>query len=370
MASTGATHWAVAIASSAGTVRTASGSGGTIAWTWNGTDGSGHHVPDGRYTAAIGVADAAGNRAIRVFPLIVDTTRPAITRTASPATFSPNADGIADTTRLAWSANEPVTGQASIVRGSRTLRTWRIGGTTGGTISWDGRTGAGRAAADGHYALRIDVRDTGGNRTVATTSVTVDRTAGGLRWAGNLYPQDGDHLAQSAALAWTQTRTARATLAIYDASGALVRSVFANRSLRAGGHTWTWNGRNAAGAYVPQGAYQARLTVRSSLGTSVLTRTVTAAAFVVTPSASRVKPGQTLRVTIRAVEPLASKPVVVFTQPGRAARSVTATRSADGSYRVSFPVRSGPSGAATVVVSARDTGRGLDRTTVPIRVAS
>ena len=61
--------------------------------------------------------------------------------------------------------------------------------------------------------------------------------------------------------------------------------------------------------------YLARLTVAASLGTPVLERPVWVAAFAVTPSATRVRAGQTLRVTIRAIEPLRSRPVVTFRQP-------------------------------------------------------
>ena len=90
----------------------------------------------------------------------------------------------------------------------------------------------------------------------------MDRTAGFLRWSGSFFPQDGDALAATARLTWRLTRAATTTLALYDASGGLVRTVWTNRSQAAGTRTWTWDGRLADGTYAPQGAYTAMLTVR------------------------------------------------------------------------------------------------------------
>src|SRR4029077_16584034 len=130
------------------------------------------------------------------------------------------------------------------------------------------------------------------------------------------------------------------------------------------------NGRLANGAFAPQGRYEARLSVKSSLGTVVLVRPVWAGAFAATPSATTVKPGQTLRIAFTTIETLRSKPVVSFKQPGRAAVSVTATRRPDGSYLASFRVRSGSRGAGSVLISATDSAGASNRTSIAIRVVS
>ena len=67
MTSAGATRWALVVSSAKGTIRTASGAGGSIAFTWRGERNGGARVADGRYTAILGVADAAGNQARRTF---------------------------------------------------------------------------------------------------------------------------------------------------------------------------------------------------------------------------------------------------------------------------------------------------------------
>ena len=124
---------------------------------------------------------------------------------------------------------------------------------------------------------------------------------------------------------------------------------------------------------MPQGRYVARLTVTSPYGKQEITRSVWAAGFAITPSASTVKAGQTLTVRISTIEPLSTRPVVTLTQPGRAGVKVIATRLADGTYRASFAVAAGTAGTAgtgSVKVTARDTGGRANTTSIPIRIAA
>jgi hypothetical protein len=94
------------------------------------------------------------------------------------------------------------------------------------------------------------------------------------------------------------------------------------------------------------------------------------AGFAVTPSATTVRAGQKLTVTFVAIEPLDTRPVVTFTQPGRTGVSVTATRLSNGSYRAAFTVQSGSAGAASIRVRALDSGGRRNETIVHIKVAS
>ncbi|HEY4754153.1 MAG TPA: FlgD immunoglobulin-like domain containing protein, partial [Candidatus Limnocylindrales bacterium] len=313
-------------------------------------------VADGVYTVTLAACDVAGNCATRAYPVRVDRTPAKAALSAVPGLFSPNGDGAADTASLRWTLSEAAGGTASVWSGTTLVRQWPVGSAGSGSVTWDGRNSAGRAVTDGRYTFRLDVRDAAGNRTIAGTPVVVDRTAGALRWSGNFYPQDGDALAATSTLTWRQTRAAASTLALYDNRGNLVRTVWSNRTLGAGTHTWVWNGKLANGAFVPQGSYVARVTVVSPLGTQTLERPVWAAAFSASMSAMVVKPGQTLTVILASSEPLKSAPRVTFRQPGLSALSVTAVRLADGRYRAAFAVRAGATGAASVSIAGTDTG--------------
>jgi hypothetical protein len=88
----------------------------------------------------------------------------------------------------------------------------------------------------------------------------------------------------------------------------------------------------------------------------------------VTPSATTLRAGQALTLTIRTVEPLAARPVVTFDQTGLAAVTKTATQVSTGLYRVSFTVAAGGSGPATVAIRARDSAGGTNRTSLTLSV--
>jgi hypothetical protein len=254
--------------------------------------------------------------------------------------------------------------------GSTLVRRWAISRATTGIVVWDGRTASGAPVRDGPYTLKVDVRDAAGNRQVASASLTVDRTAGFLRWSGSFFPQDGDKLAATSSLSWRLTRAASTTLALYDASGSLVRTVWANRSQAAGNRSWTWDGRLADGTYAPQGAYTAQLTVVSPYGTQTLTRTVWAAAFPASVSPATVQVGGALTVRFATAEPLRAPPRVTFQQPGLAPQAVTATRLANGTYLAQFTVRAGAAGPATIQIVGTDAAGHANTAWYTVAVAS
>ncbi|HEY7523460.1 MAG TPA: glycosyl hydrolase family 18 protein [Candidatus Limnocylindrales bacterium] len=153
-------------------VRTATGAGpATVDWGGLADDRS--VVPDGRYLVTLLATDAGGNAAGRSWNLVVDGTRPTVTVTATPATISPNDDGIADVTRLRWSSNEPVRGRVRVIRGTTTLRTWAFAARTGWSVGWGGRDAAGRRLPRGTYTIRVDALDAAGNLRAVTTTVVV-----------------------------------------------------------------------------------------------------------------------------------------------------------------------------------------------------
>ena len=370
LAATGATRWVVRVVNAAGaTVRAATGAGAKAVFTWAGTSDTGARVPDGQYTATLSAMDAAGNTASRAFGIFVDTTAPVVRQTTLPGAFSPNRDGIADSTVLGWTASEKATGTARIYRGTTLVRSWTVTALTAWSAKWDGRTGSGTAVADGRYSFRVTVKDAGGNRTAVNRTFMVDRTAGFLRWSSSFYPQDRDALLSTSRLSFVLTRTATTTLSLYDASGALARTVWTNRVLAPGTRTWTWNGKLADGSYAPQGDYTARLTVTSALGTQQLARSVRAAAFAVTPLAAPVRAGESFTVRFSTVEPLSTRPAVSWTQPGKEAVSVTATRLANGTYTATFKVVAGTAGAGSVRISAKDSGGRVNAMVLPVQVA-
>jgi spore germination protein YaaH/flagellar hook assembly protein FlgD len=371
--STDVARWEVLVAPldgpAAGTVvRRLAGTGRSAAATWAGTADDGARVPDGRYRVTLRFLDPAGNPVTRSWTVVVDTTPPALAVTTSPAGFSPDGDGVADTTRIRWSSAEPVTGTLRILRDATVVRSWTITGTSGG-LTWNGKDAAGRIVADGRLTVRVSAADALGNRGSRSTALVVDRTAGWLRWSPtSFFAQDGDGLAATSAVSVRLKRTARVTLRILDASGAEVRRPWSDRELTAGTRSWRWDGRTSSGGWAPQGRYVAELTATSWLGTTVLRRAVVAAGFTATLAPASPVAGSRLTVTFRSVEPLASAPTASLLVPGRATLPMSVARLADGSWRATVVVPADAAGPARVSLRGRDTAGGRNRTDVAVTI--
>jgi flagellar hook assembly protein FlgD len=281
---------------------------------------------------------------------------------SAPPTISPNGDGIADSARLGWTSTETMSGFARLSHGSTVVRSWIVSRGTGGAVTWDGRNAAGSAVPDGTYTFSVVGRDAAGNRASAAVSLTVDRTLANPRWSQTLFfPEDGDALATMSRLAFDQSRTASVSAAIYSGT-TRVRTIWLHRTLAAGSHSWRWDGRSDAGTIVPRGVYTLHLTATTALGTTTAAQSVRLDAFRVSPSASVVRAGQTLILTLTTAEPLVGAPSITFSQPGRVAVHRTATSLGGGRYRVAFVIGSGPSGTASFLIAGRDTGGGLNTT--------
>ena len=82
-------------------LRSGTVSNSSPAFTWNGRDASGARVPDGAYRVTLWAEDASANRSGRGFAVTVDN-RPATLGTGAGSGFiTPDADGRADTVRVA-----------------------------------------------------------------------------------------------------------------------------------------------------------------------------------------------------------------------------------------------------------------------------
>jgi spore germination protein YaaH/flagellar hook assembly protein FlgD len=374
LAATGGSTWDFSASPLSGStvgapVRSLNGPGTSARVAWTGRSDAGLAVADGSYRLTLRVADLAGNRAVRFWTVIKDTVSPTLTAGVSPALFSPNDDGWADSTVFRWTSSEMVRGSVSVLHGTTLVRRWAVASASGGHVGWTGTDIHLRGVPDGHYTMRLDVFDAAGNRTVADRRLTVDRTAGFLRWApASFDPQDGDRLLATSRVSYRLIRGALTTLSIIDARGQIVRTAWTNRSQAAGVWGWTWNGRMTDGTWAPVGGYTALLTVASGYGTGTLRRSIFAGAFLTTLSATSVRAGQTLTMTIRSVEPLSMRPVVTFSQPGHSAVAKTATLDANGAFRVSFVVAAGGTGTATLAIRARDSAGGTNRASLAVSV--
>jgi spore germination protein YaaH/flagellar hook assembly protein FlgD len=341
---------------------------GLPAVTWDGRNVHGDLAPDGTYRLTITVSNLAGESDSRSWDVRLDTVAPAVTAAPTPSVFSPNGDGVADSTTLTWSAAEPASGKVRIRTTAGTnVKVWAVG--TSGSLTWTGSTSTGTQAPDGRYTYMVDLTDAAGNRRVVELPVAVDRTASRLLWSPSLFfPQDRDRYAQSAKVSFSLSRTATTTLQVFARDGRYIKTAWSKRPLAAGTWSWTWNGLMGTGEMAPRGWYYARLITVTPIATTVQTRLVLADAFGIEPSSWSPAGGTTLTVTIRTAEPLAAAPRVTFAQSGRSAVAKTATSLGGGRYRVSFSVVAGATGPATITVSGRDAAGGAASRSISVTV--
>jgi len=103
--------------------------------------------------------------------ITLDTSVPTVTEfTADPNPFSPNGDGVKDTTTIYYTLSESLSGSHSeitmtIGEGVLNVPAKPIPGASSGrnSVVWDGKDGLGRYVDQGNYQVKIHAVDAGGN---------------------------------------------------------------------------------------------------------------------------------------------------------------------------------------------------------------
>src|SRR5205814_4182841 len=123
-------------------------------------------VPDGRYKLVV-TATAGDQTSTQSADIVVDRTLSGFA--ATPASFSPNADGSSDTISFGFALSQNVPVQVTVQRAGAVIATLFVGQLGPGpqTIGWDG-TSAGARLPDGQYTAVVTATD-----PLATVSLLV-----------------------------------------------------------------------------------------------------------------------------------------------------------------------------------------------------
>jgi flagellar hook assembly protein FlgD len=259
--------WTVNVLNGVGeTVRSSSGAGPALSFLWDGKNGSGVVQPDGLYTFSLSAIDG-GASATASAAVILDNTPPAAVVSApTPAQLVSNfyrgglldlsVTGTATDTNLNnWSldygSGASPTSWTSLATGtapvsSATFATWQTG-----------------SIANGVYTVRLQVWDKAGNRSLVANTVTV----GNFEVSQNVLEFNGGAggtVTYTSAVPFPLSET----LVVKSQQGPVVRTLV-NGQRAAGSYADPWNGRNDAGALVPDGPYFYVATVTD--GTNSLT---------------------------------------------------------------------------------------------------
>ncbi len=369
--------WTAKVEDADGTdLDTWSGDGDTASFSWDGLGSGGAALPDGGYKLTVRASDALGNAGdsttrtvtIDTHPPSLDLTGPAADASSPDAArmFTPNGDGQADTIGFGYDVSQAgkieltVRDDADVV-----VRHDWIGTASGtATVTWDGRADDGSTVPDGGYKVSLRAKDPAGNTSAAVPSYALVLKAlkGASRSRTRIYAADGDGLAKSTTISFTLTKAATLDWTILRPDGSVLLTKMAGTAATAGAFSWTWTGKDAAGAYVPEGTYQTQISASTSAGTISQRLSIFVGAFKITPSTATLTRGKKVTVTVVTSEPLSYNPRLVVYQPGLSSYKVVTSKVGSSTYSVTFTVKSG-GGAGTVKLKAyaRDSGDRLQR---------
>lgn len=254
--------------------------------------------------------------------------------------FTPNGDGVTDSLAVTYEVDREAFVDWAVRNESgdvvRSMTSWSRSGP--GSVIWNGKHSDGSWVSDGDFRVTGTPRNRAGTEgNDVNVDVKVLTTMRAPAAAPNrFHASDGDNLAPRTTMSVTLDRAATFSWKMVDSSDNVVRVNMSNVSLDPGPLSWQWDGRNGAGAFVPDGVYYSVMTAATSAGTYSHKVPVEVRAF----SLARAVPGAVVRgekvkTWTFSAEPLSAtykKPKIRVYAPGLAVKVYKTTKAADGSF--------------------------------------
>ncbi len=245
--------WTVTVKDAGGgVVRSGSGSGSAVSYTWDGRDAAGAVAADGTYTvevhATVGTASAQA-----ATDATLDTTLPAV------AITSPGSGGLLSNVHQAGSAAPAIVGTASDAHLASWTLEWGAGPApatwsslgTGTTGVLGGQLGVWPTLQqpNGSYSLRLRATDLAGNGSALVQPVVIGNLSASQS-ALQFNPAAGATVTYTSIVPFPLSSAVR----IQNEAGQVVRTLQSGQRA-AGTYSDVWDGRTDAGALVPDGPY-------------------------------------------------------------------------------------------------------------------
>jgi len=248
--------WTIVVTDSAGNqIASGSGTGTAVDWTWDATA-----APVGVYawTMESGPTVRAARGTIGGKAGVLSVTRV----TAEPAVVSPNGDGHADATAIAFVLGAPATVSARLLDAQ--------GAVVATVLSPEPRTAgqqavrlAPDAVPDGAYRMQIVAQNGGGKEVTAQVPVTVTRALGYLGVSDAALSPNGDGRLDGIRFSFLLGSSAAVRVRIVR--GQAWVATLANGSRSPGEQTVEWDGRKRHGR-LRDGDYEVEATATTELG--------------------------------------------------------------------------------------------------------
>ena len=224
------------------------GTGTTVRWTWDS-----RLAGPGPYTyriAALNLRPAAGTLTAPTSALALSALH------ASPSGFTPNGDGITDTTRISYRLGAPASVRLDLqTLEAEPITTLYTAAEPAGSRSfvWDAFD-----YPDGRYRIVVTARGARGRQVTASTEVTVARTLSGFSVTPTALSPNGDGRNDTATVSFALATPAIGRLQVLKGTKEIVRPLLG--PLAAGPQTLSWKGG------VRDGDYNVALTVTDVTG--------------------------------------------------------------------------------------------------------
>jgi flagellar hook assembly protein FlgD/outer membrane protein OmpA-like peptidoglycan-associated protein len=232
---------------------------------WDGMADSGTVVPDGTYHYHVEAWDDNNN--LGKSPdgtVVVKTVPPSITLKAPYLIFSPDSDGNKDTLPIEQkgSSEDKWTGTVRNIEGA-VVRTYTWENAAPASFEWDGKTDTGTAAPDGVYSYEVAATDRAGNNGKAdvqniiidTRPTPVQLTIDQSFFSPGHLPKDKVTFGLGVPVS---TGIENWAVVVKDSQGQARRSFKGTVTIP---QTVAWDGKDDAGATLPEGQYKAGLSV-------------------------------------------------------------------------------------------------------------
>ena len=245
-------------------------------FAWDGKDDSGKVVPDGTYTYTLSSTDQAGNasKKYQITGIELNTQATQVTLSLTNPYFSPNGDGVEDTTaaELATTAKIPVVSWSLELAnaGGNIVRQTNGEGEFPQKVPFDGTDSSGNKLPDGSYTVTFKATFQNGNQQSASAPLVLNTQPPKLALSfDNPYfsPNgDGSKDTTTATLAVTAPAPVESwSIALLSPAGKSVRSGSGSGAPPA---SLVFDGKDASGAMLPEGSYTAKLSVTTKDGMS------------------------------------------------------------------------------------------------------
>jgi gliding motility-associated-like protein len=233
---------------------------------FDGTDGAGNTLAQGRYRARFILYYFSGNEPRALSPWFnLDVSAPEISVELSADLLSPNNDQRSDDISIFQEASEENLWSASIIDElGGAVKSYEFRGVPDFELVWDGRNEQGELAPDGSYRYRISSTDQAGNSTsLISSAFALDTSDAEVLVNASLdaFSPNGDQVLELQSFTTrvnNNDQVANYDFRIINSSGDQVRNISGSGPVP---ESFSWDGRDDDGLLASDGQYRGQITV-------------------------------------------------------------------------------------------------------------